>query len=98
MFVFLGYALIYILSSFAIIQAEERTGCFAFIVLRMSCYRECYVALPPGVVGWSALCDCVFSDHTQLLFAKHNFGWSRSFSENARNIYFDQNLLTETFF
>ena len=54
------YALLCILSSFAIIEEEERASCFAFIVLRMSCYCECSVALPPGAVGWSALCDCVF--------------------------------------
>ena len=40
---------------------EERAGCFAFFVLRMSCNCICSVALPYGVMGWSAVCDCVFS-------------------------------------
>ena len=30
---------------------------FAFIVLRMSCYRKSSVDLPQGAVGWSAVCD-----------------------------------------
>ena len=61
MFVFFfWYTLLCILSSFAIIQAEERAGCFALMVLWMSCYCKCSVVLLYGVVGWSALCDCVF--------------------------------------
>ena len=39
------------------LEQEERAGCFAFIVFRMSCYCKCPVALPRGVVGWSAVCD-----------------------------------------
>ena len=39
-------------------EEEERAGCFAFVVLRMS------VALPYGAVGVIV----VFSDHTYLLF------------------------------
>ena len=27
----------------------------------MSCYCKCLVALPHGVVGWSAVCDCGIS-------------------------------------
>ena len=42
----------------AIFLFEERAGCFAFIVLRMSCYCKCVVTLPHGAVGWSAVCDC----------------------------------------
>ena len=42
------------------LDEEERAGCFAFIVFRMSCYCKCPVALPHGAVGWSAVCDCVF--------------------------------------
>ena len=34
----------------------------------MSWYCKCYVALPQGVVGWSAVCDGVFPDHSHLLF------------------------------
>ena len=39
------------------LEEEERAGCFAFDVLRMSCYCICSVALPYGAVGWSAVCD-----------------------------------------
>ena len=42
-------------------EEEERFGCFAFIVLRMSCYCKCSVTLPRGTVGWSAVCDCGIS-------------------------------------
>ena len=34
---------------------------FTFIVLLMSCYCICFVALPNGTVGWSAVCDCAIS-------------------------------------
>ena len=37
-------------------EKEERAGCFAFIVLRMSCFCKCSVALPHGAFGWSAAC------------------------------------------
>ena len=40
------------------LEEEERAGCFAFIVLRMSCYCICSVTHPHGAVGWSAVCDC----------------------------------------
>ena len=33
----------------------------------MSCDCKCYVALPSGAVGWSAVCDC-------------NISWSYSFT------------------
>ena len=39
----------------------ERVGCFAFIVLQMSCYCKCSVILPHGAVGWSVVCDCSIS-------------------------------------
>ena len=38
------------------LEEEERAGCFAFIVLQMSCYCECSVALPHGAVG-SVVCS-----------------------------------------
>ena len=59
----------FVLSSFAIIKIideEKRAGCFAFIVLRMSCYFKCSVTLPHGAVGWS--------DHTHFL-SVHKRGW-----------------------
>ena len=34
----------------------------------MYCNYKCSVALPHGAVGWSAVCDLVFPDHTHLLF------------------------------
>ena len=43
------------------LEEEERAGCFAFIVLRMSCCCKCTVALPHCVVCWSAVCDCVLT-------------------------------------
>ena len=46
---------------FCNLDVEERAGCFAFIVLRMSCYCKCSVALPHGAMGWSAVCDCGIS-------------------------------------
>ena len=39
-------------------EEEERAGCFAFIVFWMSCYCKCFVALPHGALGWSAVCGC----------------------------------------
>ena len=56
------YALLYVLSSFAIIlTGRERAGWFAFIVLWMSYCCKCPVALPHGAVSWSAVCDCGIS-------------------------------------
>ena len=34
----------------------------------MSCNSQCSVALPCGVVGWSALCDCGISWLNSLVF------------------------------
>ena len=53
------YALFYVLSSFAIILTRMKDGCFAFIVILVSCYCKCPVALLHCVVGGSAVCDCV---------------------------------------
>ena len=41
------------------IDEKGRAGCFAFIVFQMSCCCKCFVAVPHGAVGWSAVCDCV---------------------------------------
>ena len=43
------------------LEEDERAGCFAFIVLRMSFYCKCSVNLPHSAVGWSAVCDCGIS-------------------------------------
>ena len=37
------------------------SGSFAFIVLRMSCYCKCSVALPHGATIWSPVCVFGFS-------------------------------------
>ena len=56
------YALLGALPSFAIILKRKRElGSFAFIVLRVSCYSKCSVALPRDVVGWSGVYDCCIS-------------------------------------
>ena len=36
---------------------EEKAGCLAFMVLQMSFYCKCSVALPYDSMGWSAVCD-----------------------------------------
>ena len=51
----------YDLCSFAIMLTRERVGCFGLIVFRMSCHCKCFVALPHGAVGLSAVCDCGIS-------------------------------------
>ena len=43
------------------LEEKKRAGCFAFIVLRMSCYCKCSLTLPHGAVGWCAVCDCGIS-------------------------------------
>ena len=40
---------------------EERAGCFAIFVFLMSCDCKCFVALPHGAAGWSAVSDCGIS-------------------------------------
>ena len=43
------------------LDEEERAGCITLIVFLMSCDCKCSVALPRGIVCWSAMCDCGFS-------------------------------------
>ena len=61
----LVFVLVYITSCFFLLcnhlDEQERSGCFAFIVLQMSCYFKCPVTLHDGTVGWSAVCDCGIS-------------------------------------
>ena len=54
------FALLYVLSSFAIILTRKR-GLVALLVFWMSCYCKCPVAFPRGAMGWSAVCDCGIS-------------------------------------
>ena len=35
-----------------------------------SVYCKCSVALPQGAMGWSAVCDVAFPDHTHLLWGQ----------------------------
>ena len=48
------------------LDEEDKTSCFAIFVLQMSCYSRCSVALPHGVVGWSAVCECSISWSSSL--------------------------------
>ena len=43
------------------LEEEEKSGCFAIIVLQVYCYYECSVTLPHGAVDWSAVCNCGIS-------------------------------------
>ena len=43
------------------LDGEERAGCLALIVFLVSCDSQCFVALPHGAVGWSAVCACGIS-------------------------------------
>ena len=43
------------------LDEEKRVGCFALIIIWMSYYCKCNVALPHFAVGWSAVCDCGIS-------------------------------------
>ena len=56
-----GAKLIDLVPVFAIVLKRKKAGCFASIVLQTYCYYKCSVALPPGAVGWSAVCDCGIS-------------------------------------
>ena len=47
--------------NFSKLWGIKRAGCFAFIVLRMSCYCKYPVALPHRAIDWSAVCDCGIS-------------------------------------
>ena len=53
----------YYFVSFLVLQLSRRgrkRWCFDIIVLQMYCYYKCFVALPHGVVGWSAVCFWYF--------------------------------------
>ena len=43
------------------LEEEEKAGCFAFIVLRMSGYCKCSLTLPHGAVCWYVVCNCGIS-------------------------------------
>ena len=43
------------------LDGEEEAGCFTLTVFLVSCNSQCFVALPHGALGWSAVCDCGIS-------------------------------------
>ena len=43
------------------LEEGERAGCFAFIVLWISCCCKCFVTHLHFAVGWSVVCDCGIS-------------------------------------
>ena len=82
------YALLFVLSSFAIIFKRKRESCcFAFIVLRMSCYCKSFVTLPHGAVGWSALCDCGIS-WSYSLFVSPTLTLIQYFHDSCHILYY----------
>ena len=52
------YAVLCVLSSFAIILMGKRAGCFILFVLLMFCGCYCSIALLHGAMGLSAVYDC----------------------------------------
>ena len=50
------------------LEEEEKVCCFAIIVLQIYFYNKYSVAIPPGAVGWSALCDCGIPRSYSLTF------------------------------
>ena len=56
------YALICVHSSFAtILKRKKKLVFLAIIAVLMHCNYKCFVALPHGALGWSALCVCGIS-------------------------------------
>ena len=49
------YNVILLFKAFNCNSGGKKAGCFAFIVLQMHCYYKCFVALPHGDMGWSAV-------------------------------------------
>ena len=58
---FVMHYLVFLRFFFNRLDEEDRADCFALIVFLMSCDCWCSVALPHGVVGWSAVRDCGIS-------------------------------------
>ena len=59
----LCYGMRYFMSFLACdhLDEEERAGCFAFIIFRMSCYCKRSVAFPHVAITLYSVCDCVIS-------------------------------------
>ena len=49
-------------------EEEERAGCLAFVVIRMSCYCICSVVLPYGAEIGLQCVIVVFPEHTNRFF------------------------------
>ena len=60
---FFCFAVIYAISSFAIIMMEKRelVALLSLSSWLVSCYCYCPVTLPYDTEGWSAVCDCGIS-------------------------------------
>ena len=58
----------YLKISLLLVNIYNNTDCQQRQNIVVALYYKCSVALPHGAVGWSAVCDGVFPDHTYLLF------------------------------
>ena len=70
MFVFVFYALLCVHSSFAIILKRKKIWllCYYCLIDVDFIINVLWLFLTVSWVGWSAVCDSVFPDHTHLLF------------------------------
>ena len=50
------------------LDGEEKAGCFTLTVFLVTCDSQCFVALPHGAVGSSAVCDCCITLSYSLAF------------------------------
>ena len=57
----LGLYFVFVLLFYNHFAEIEKAGCFNFIVILLSCDCLCCMALPHGVVGRFAVCDCGMS-------------------------------------
>ena len=79
-----GYALLCIISGFAIILKRKRKLCFAFIVLQMSCYYKCSVTLPHCAMGWSVVIGQNFLlVDLREFFIRFRVGWTKKINKKA---------------
>ena len=53
--------------SFLVLQTSRR-GRESWLLCNYVYVAVNVLSLPRGAVGWSAVCNCVFPDHTHLLF------------------------------
>ena len=55
------FVLMILAYSAVLVSCVPKVSFFAIIVLQLYHYYKCPVALPHGVVVWSAVCDCGIS-------------------------------------